>query len=65
MVDPSRAHRDAATFAVLQARTRLANASRIVAGRMTESASARRMAAMLDILSPIVTALEELIAGLD
>jgi hypothetical protein len=62
MVDPSRAHHDAAILAVLQARTRLENASRIVSERLADSATARRMAAILDILGPIVTALEEILS---
>jgi hypothetical protein len=62
MVDSSRARRDAAILAVLQARTRLANAGRIVAAKVPDSANARRMAAILDILTPIVTALEELLS---
>jgi hypothetical protein len=62
MVDSSRAHRDAAILAVLQARTRLENASRVVSERIADSATARRMAAILDILAPIVTALEELLS---
>jgi hypothetical protein len=61
MVDPSPAHRNAAILAVLQARARLDNASRVVAARVADSARARSMAAILDVLAPIVTALEELL----
>jgi hypothetical protein len=62
MVHPSSARRDAAILAVLQARARLENASRVVASRIADSVQARRMAAVLDVIAPIVTALEALLA---
>ena len=62
MVPPSSDRRDAATLAVLQARARLENASRVVASRVADSLQARRMAAILDVVEPIVTALEALLA---
>jgi hypothetical protein len=61
MVDRPFPRREAALLAVLQARTRLENARRVVAARVADSAQARRMAAILDVLAPIVTALEELL----
>ena len=61
MIDPIR--KDALVLAVRQARARLDNASRLVAPRVPASASARRMAVLLEILSPLVTALELLVSG--
>jgi hypothetical protein len=61
MVDLRIARRDAALLAVLQARTRLENASRIVEARVEGSSQARRMAAILDVLTPVVAALEAIL----
>jgi hypothetical protein len=63
MIDPIR--KDALVLAVAQARARLDNASRLVVPRVPASASARRMAVLLEILSPLVTALELLMSDTD
>ena len=46
---------------MVQARTRLETVMR-VAARRPESASARRMMTILDVLSPIVSALEQMLS---
>ena len=62
MSNGARPQRDAAAFAVLQARVRFENASRIVASRFPASVEARRMSALLDVIAPVVSALEHLLA---
>jgi hypothetical protein len=57
-----RPHRDVAAIAVLQARVRFEHAARIVASRFPQSIEARRMSAILDVIAPIVAALEHLLA---
>jgi hypothetical protein len=52
------ARRDAAALALLQARTRLDMLARILRPRVAWSLTARRMLAVVDAVSPLVTALE-------
>jgi hypothetical protein len=63
MIDPVR--KDAVILAVVQARARLDNTVRIVSAQVPANPGARRMAALLDILSPVVTALEILVSEAD
>jgi hypothetical protein len=55
------ARRDAAVLALIQARTRLDTLERILRPRVAWSGSARRMLAVVDAVSPLVTALENLL----
>jgi hypothetical protein len=55
------ARRDAAVLALVQARARLDLATRVLTRRARWSPGARRLLAVLDVVRPLVTALEHLL----
>jgi hypothetical protein len=58
-IDPAK--REIARLALLQASTRLDLLTRVVASRARREPAARRMLAVLDVVRPLLTAIESLI----
>ncbi|MGD0679390.1 MAG: hypothetical protein ABSC94_28685 [Polyangiaceae bacterium] len=61
MTDLDPARRDAAVLALLQAKARLSTLESILRSRIAWSGTARRMLAIVNAVTPIVTVLENLL----
>ena len=61
MTAPDGARRDAAVLALVQAKARLDHVTRVLTRRARWSPTARRLLAVLDVVRPIIVALDHVL----